>query len=188
MINAEKLYNGSTVMILQHCDGGDSFEQTVRFYKKDMVVPPLFLLHSMIEIAQALAFLHHDLLPGKDRGEYIKATSDQWTSVTHYDLKPENIFLDLSELRYEMPSLRLGDFGHAGTSTDPAGPRTDGCQSPEQLARQFRIGIATDLYPYGIMFFELSKGAGGRTWPTGQDPLVLKLRRRHTGFAIRDFL
>ncbi len=80
----------------------------------------------------------------------------------HCDLKPENIFIDDSPLR-----ARLVDFGlvrlveeEAGSEAtgDGVAPGSPDYMSPEQCRNASNIGIATDIYSLGVVFFEMLTG------------------------------
>ena len=51
---------GFALMCFEYCSGGDLWEQV--HGRKGRTVTPLFALHIVISIAEALAFLHHGLV------------------------------------------------------------------------------------------------------------------------------
>ena len=94
--------------------GGDLSALMFNYHARDYDLPESFIWHTVLHLAEALAFLHY----GCDRHS-DHAIVPNWTPVVHRDIKPANIFLRLPSfdaeniLGYPYPSIVLGDFGLA---------------------------------------------------------------------------
>lgn len=186
MIHAENMPDGCTVMCLWYCNGGDLWDQMMRFHDLLMAAPRLFILHCLISVGEALAFIHHGFVQGERHGEYRRACETSILLI-HRDIKPENIFLDFSSTDYGMPIIKLSDFGQADTTFDQGGGTT-GYRSPEMEHANALITIKSDIYSMAVTMFELCEGFDGQKWPCGLDPSLLKLNKRLAGLGITDFL
>jgi len=119
-------------------------------------------------------------------------------NVIHRDIKPANIFID------SQGNIKLGDFGLAVKRTETADPAafvapqllsqsSDGpltevvgttmYQAPEQAAEGVQYGSKADMYPLGIIFFEM-----WRPFNTGSERVDELTRLRKSGCVPDDFL
>lgn len=102
--------------------------------------------------------------------------------VIHRDIKPGNVLMD------DHGTVKLIDFGIAKMLEDADGPRAEHTAtgaapltlryaSPEQLGRQ-PVGIASDIYQFGLLAYRLLTGAwpwtdGDAEWPRARlDPAI----------------
>ncbi|KAA0718368.1 Interferon-induced, double-stranded RNA-activated protein kinase [Triplophysa tibetana] len=91
----------------------------------------------------------HEIVSGV---EYVHAQN-----LIHRDLKPDNILFGAEG------KVKIGDFGLAATLTNPSGAaiyRTKGrgtldYMSPEQESSQSDYGAKTDIFPLGLIWFEM---------------------------------
>jgi len=97
---------------------------------------PRFATRIVMKVAQALDYAH-----AKD--------------VTHNDLKPGNIMVQLHDLNH--PAVQLIDFGIAGDGTEDSLVGTPPYMSPEQ-ARRNSLGPRSDLFALGVILHEMLTG------------------------------
>lgn len=181
------------VYCIDYCAAGDLFEQMVRFDAHGVGTPPLFVVQCIIDIGEALAFIHHGLVVDEtstNSKQYRQVCSEP-PRITHHDIKPENIFLRLPLNRYGTPSAVLADFGQSTTKPHLLrGGGTRGYLSPEQLDpdKYEAVSTKTDLYATGVTLYDLSRCRRGPSWATGDDPKHLVLPVHLKGFGIDLFL
>ena len=108
--------------------GGDLFQLNARYVDLWEPVPESFIWHCFLQLAEALAYIHH----GWDRRHaYGPPPAPDWQPIIHGDIKPENVFLGPpTEDSHGYPSLVLGDFGLA-TVEERRSPGTWKWQPPE---------------------------------------------------------
>lgn len=196
---------GRFYIYMEFCAGGDLNGQ-ISFWNvhRNVPTPRLFLYHIVVQMFEILAYIHHGLRHDHD-GIYTQDKNHQ--AVVHGDLKPEQFFLSWSagKLVGGMPTLVLGDFGHAKLLNDPnprAGAGTIGWLAPEQQAlcdlwQSARIGWfdvgakstpASDIYSAGQVLYYVAVQQSireDRTWRTGANEELLNLSMEH---GLRDII
>lgn len=182
MFGYDALAFRSKNMYFEYCSGGDLIDQIDHLSRMRTYAPEAFVLQCFIDIAQALAYLHHGLR--------FDATAKTWkqdrkhVQVTHGDLKSDNIFLRWSP-DSSLPTAVLGDFGMARpTATFKGISGTVTYEAPEVVRvhklrqtdpKEFdrlldTTGImtpATDVYSFGIVMHMV---ATLKTHKAGADP------------------
>lgn len=105
----------TTQIYFDFYNGGDLSNVIDNHYFRYTEIPESFIWHAVLQLAEAVAFLHY----GYDRHS-PRSTHRNWTKIIHRDIKPANIFLRLPRCSihnpdsfYAYPSLVLGDFGLA---------------------------------------------------------------------------
>lgn len=93
---------------------GDLFKLMFRYHQEWQAVPESFIWHSLLQLSEGLAYIHH----GADR-RINGGPPPDWQPIIHGDIKPENIFLAPSQDHHGYPSLVLGDFGFATIDEAP---------------------------------------------------------------------
>ena len=181
--------DGRHLIYLEYCSGGDLLEQLMASQRTKFPTPPVFTLHVLVSLAQALAFLHY--------GTRWNAKTARWTrcrgrhdAIIHGDIKPDNIFLRWPvKPEHGMPDIVLGDFGMSQFAHSSWGiTGTPSYDSPEVLAvsslrntdreayerERVKPQIMTeksDVYQMGLLIHLL---ATGRHWRTGDDPTEIE--------------
>ncbi|KAK4983503.1 hypothetical protein LTR50_007176 [Elasticomyces elasticus] len=108
----------SLTLLMEYCDGGDLFDvMRKRRRKFGGRFPKTFLVHVFVQLAEALAYIHHGLKKDDRTGAYSRESDSEWQPVVHCDLKPENVFLRTVPGQI-YPDIVLGDFGLAALETD----------------------------------------------------------------------
>lgn len=98
----------STQIYFDYFNGGDLSDFIGNHVTYQQAVPESFIWHALLQLAEAVAFLHY----GYDRNSQ-RSTQRDWIKVIHRDIKPANIFLRTSVSLNAYPSLVLADFGLA---------------------------------------------------------------------------
>ncbi|MCJ1428600.1 Serine/threonine-protein kinase Nek2 [Sticta canariensis] len=105
----------TTQIYFDFYDGGDLSNFIDNYYFRSTEIPESFIWHAVLQLAEAVAFLHY----GYDRHSQ-RPTQRDWKKVIHRDIKPANILLRLPNYSvhnpdsfYAYPSLVLADFGLA---------------------------------------------------------------------------
>ncbi|GIZ47061.1 hypothetical protein CKM354_001016200 [Cercospora kikuchii] len=196
---------GRHYIVLEYCSGGDLFNQLSYWWlTRKTHVPTLFLLHTVVELFDAFAYIHHGLRH-VGGGKYTRDKGHR--PVIHNDTKGENIFLKNStDAIGGLPSLILADFGHArvvGETLYETGAGTPNYFSPEdqEIIQQAREAgklekdedicevyysvsrnrtTAADIYSLGHVLYIMAANSGFNRerisrWPIGKDPLKLKI-------------
>ncbi|HET7545114.1 MAG TPA: protein kinase [Polyangiaceae bacterium] len=150
-------HDGLPFFTMEYMSGGTLRERMADFHDR-----PRRAAELMLEIADAVEFLHHDPEnPGRP-------------AILHRDLKPGNILFDGAG------RLKISDFGLAKRIGDRAGASTTlhaGCPwyiAPEQAFRTNRsrpLTPAADVYSLGAILYELFTG---RVPFDGTEPEVLQ--------------
>jgi serine/threonine protein kinase len=101
-------------MLFEHCNGGDLFQQS-----KHRRATPIFALHVVISVAEALAFIHHGLV---HREGYIYERAAFrgicYEPLVYQDVKVDNVFLRFPGSQGGgLPDVVLADFGHANPAS-----------------------------------------------------------------------
>ncbi|PPJ51320.1 hypothetical protein CBER1_08608 [Cercospora berteroae] len=196
---------GRHYIVLEYCSGGDLFCQFEHWWlTRKTHIPTLFLLHTIVELFEAFAYIHHGLrhIGG---GKYTR--DPKFRPVVHNDVKGENIFLkNAIDSIGGLPSLILADFGHArvvGETLYETGAGTLNYFAPEdqQLIQQAQEAgklehdedinevyyaisrnrtTAADIYSLGHVLYIMAANSGFNRekisrWPIGKDPLKLKI-------------
>lgn len=146
--------------------GGDLFGVMAHYVQEWQAVPESFIWHCFIQLAEALAFIHH----GYDRRQTGgPPPSSEWQSIIHGDIKPENIFLGPPTAdSHGYPSLVLGDFGLATIEEYPIAG-TWKWQPPELPVTSKKA----DVWALGAVIHALAHDGRAplRPRPEGMDPL-----------------
>ncbi len=139
---------GVTFLTMEYVDGEDLASLLRRIGR----VPPDKAVEIARQICAGLAAAH-------DRG------------VIHRDLKPANLMLDGAG------KIRITDFGLAGIAASIQGAEvragTPAYMAPEQLAGK-EVTVASDLYSFGLVFYEILTGK--RAFDASTLPELLRLR------------
>ena len=85
-------------------------------------IPKIFALHVLVSLGEALAWLHHGLVPSGHR-RYERASDHG--PILHRDIKPDNVLPRFDGATPGLPTLVLADFGLSCLASN-AKPRT-GC-------------------------------------------------------------
>jgi serine/threonine protein kinase len=143
-----------------------------------------FVVHLLVQLGEAFAFLHHGLRR-VSKGEW--EVCPDWSDATrggrgiiHGDTKPQNIMLNFSQANEYgiLPDCRLGDFGHARLASSPlryGGTPLYFCpeaKAADQGRRGPAMSRASDIYTFGLTLYRMITGANYRT---GQNPRYLSL-------------
>ncbi|MCJ1363918.1 hypothetical protein MMC16_003027 [Acarospora aff. strigata] len=110
-----------TELYLEFCDAGDLQDLIDTYLTRRTLIPEPFLWHVLVQLSEALAFLH-DGWSIEDNRPYTRSTPP-WNRIIHRDIKPANIFLKFRTHHHcqnAYPDIKLGDFGLAAVTTDPA--------------------------------------------------------------------
>jgi len=115
-------FPSQTELYLEYCDAGDLHDLIDRYAAHRTPVPESFLWHVFIQLAEALAFIH-DGWSIEDTPSAATRSRPAWNRVIHRDIKPANVFLIFRthhRFQSSYPDIKLGDFGLAAVTTDPA--------------------------------------------------------------------
>jgi len=82
-------------MYYQWAQGGDLLDQISHISKSKAYAPEALVLHVILELAQALAYLHEGLRWDESTGGYVRMA--HFLKIVHGDIKPDNVFLDWTE-------------------------------------------------------------------------------------------
>ena len=107
--------SGEWALVLGYCNGGDLNGLGELYNDKEKCrVPEAFLWHVLVQVSQALAFIHHECTIASHKF----SANRKKTRIVHRDVKPDNILLNwalgqsrLSHTKY--PEIKLTDFGIA---------------------------------------------------------------------------
>ncbi|CAK1366591.1 unnamed protein product [Cercospora beticola] len=196
---------GRHYIVLEYCSGGDLFNQLSHWWlTRETHVPVLFLLHTIVELFDACAYIHHGLRH-VGGGKYTQ--DPKFRPVIHNDIKGEKIFLKNStDSIGGLPSLVLADFGHArvvGETLYETGAGTPNYFAPEdqKLTQQAQDAgkleadeditevyytisrnrtTAADIYSLGHVLYIMAANSGFNRetisrWAIGKDPLKMKI-------------
>ncbi|KAK3070443.1 hypothetical protein LTR53_010460 [Teratosphaeriaceae sp. CCFEE 6253] len=150
-------------MLLEFCSGGDLYDFCKHWKGLKLArgshVPPMFLLHYLSSMINALVYLH-------------KGSSTR-QPIIHRDIKSPNIFLRWSgNAPYGLPDIVLSDFGFACFKSESSGwAGTPGYLPPpiENLRAMskhdpsaynaalstYKMTAACDVYTFGATLYEL---------------------------------
>lgn len=128
--------NGNHFMIMEYLEG----RSLGKCIEDDGLLPIDKCVDISIKMCRALNYIHTQ-------------------SIVHRDIKPDNIIL----VNDDMP--KLTDFGIAQTETDELRLTQDGAIlgsvmyiSPEQLKNSKTVDNRTDIYSYGVSFYQMLTG------------------------------
>ena len=160
--------------------GGDLFGVIAGYFEECLAIPESFIWHCFLQLAEALAFIHH----GYDRRQLGgPPPASEWQPIIHGDIKPENIFLGPpTNDSHGYPSLVLGDFGLATIDECPV-PGTWKWQPPElpmtsKKADVWALGavihaLALDGHPPLLPRPEWMHPCDFYRWPVARSPMSL---------------
>jgi serine/threonine protein kinase len=183
MYTTEMSPNGFALMLFEYCTGGDLFTQL-----QSRRATPLFALHILISIAEALAFLHHLMV--YERGNYRRISHSE--PLVHSDIKDDNVFLRFPGTTTDggLPDVVLADFGLSNleSHTKPGW----GCvpfMSPEcRTGSASRLTHKTDIYSFGVMMESVLNHSGNGFWPLWKNPRDLIIDRSYQDLGFTDVL
>lgn len=128
--------NGNHFMVMEYLEG----KSLGKALEDDGLLPIDKCVDISIKMCNALSYIHNQ-------------------SIVHRDIKPDNIIL----VNDETP--KLTDFGIAQTETDELRLTQDGAIlgsvmyiSPEQLRNSKTVDNRTDIYSYGVSFYQMLTG------------------------------
>ncbi|KAF7189917.1 Meiosis-specific serine/threonine-protein kinase mek1 [Pseudocercospora fuligena] len=185
------------LIYMEYCSGGSLFDQYNKWIMhRRQHMPEVFLLHVIIQMAEALAYLHFGLRY-IGRGQY---TQDAYHApMIHGDIKDENILLRWSENPTGgMPDLVLADFGTAKLLHDRearVNAGTPGFNAPEDMAiigdcqpsfENIDIflqavnnrSVAADMYSFGLVAYMFAEKAK-KPIQIGTDPSTVEISREY---------
>jgi serine/threonine protein kinase len=172
---------------LEPCNGSDllSFLERIENFSLTARGRTVFVVHLLIQLGEALAFLHHGLRR-VSKGNW--ETDPGWSAATHAiiwaDLKPENILLHFCPANEYglLPEIRLSDSGHATLATSPwlmAGSPLYFCPEVQAVDRgQSAPAMSTesDIYTMGLTLYLMITGKHRRP---GANPEFMKLPKEY---------
>jgi serine/threonine protein kinase len=178
---------GYAQMLFEHCSGGDLFQQS-----NHRRVTPLFALHVVISVAEALAFLHYGLVHREGyRYERVSHGGNQKEAIVHQDIKADNVFLRFPGSQGGgLPDVVLADFGLANpdSKTVPG----IGCvpfMSPEcRFMKVERLTHKTDIYSFGVMCIGLFDHQATHPWNVYKLPRFVRLDCMYDGLHLTPLL
>ncbi|KXT10759.1 hypothetical protein AC579_2321 [Pseudocercospora musae] len=185
------------LIYMEYCSGGSLFDQYNKWIMhRRQHMPEVFLLHCIIQIAEALAYLHFGLRY-IGRGQYTQDANH--APMIHGDIKDENILLRWPEnATGGMPDLVLADFGTAKLLHDREARVNAGTPSfnaPEDMAiiggykpsfENIAIflqavnsrSVAADMYSFGLVAYMFAEKAK-KPIQIGTDPITLGISREY---------
>ncbi len=125
-------------------------------------IPTESVIRLLFNIASVLSFVHNH-------------------QITHYDLKPNNIFIDIENLTKEdsldLPLIKIGDFGIAGNrvSRDPGDRFISLDYSAPELFQASKVDARADLFSFAMIGYILLRGASPYTDQSYEPFLTQKL-------------
>jgi serine/threonine protein kinase len=133
-----------------------------------------FVVHLLVQLGEALAFLHHGL---RRETKGVWEVDVAWSDATRGkgiilgDLKPSNILLSFRQANEYgiLPCIRVADFGHARLSSSPlhiAGTPLYFCPEVRTADRGGRgppMSRASDIYTLGLTLYRMITDAHYRT-------------------------
>lgn len=154
----------------------------------------VFVIHLAIQLAEALAFLHHGLRRNT-KGQW--ETESGWKRDSHAlifgDLKPDNCVIHFSPANDYgiLPCLRLCDTGHMTLASSPlrvAGSPLYFC--PEVAAadaglKGHPMSTASDVWTFGATIYFMITG---RHWKSSADPRFMRLPADYDELGFTRFL
>lgn len=179
---------------LELCNGGDLYSYMERADHLSLKEGRMtFAVHVLVQLGEALAFLHHGLRrEHKGKWDIDAGWSSDTHSIIWCDIKPPNILLNFSPANEcGMPDVRLSDGGHATLASSPwlvAGSPLYFCPEVSAAERGEKgppMSTKSDIYTMGLTLYYLITGKHFRT---GADPKHIKLPAQHRGFGFTPFL
>ncbi|KAK6525377.1 G2-specific serine/threonine protein kinase [Orbilia ellipsospora] len=141
----------------EFCDLGDVEALFKKYEGLRKYMPEGFLQQLTLDASKALLYLER----GSD--DLSKPRPQNWTSIMHNDIKPNNIFMRSRPRgsRNIYPIFVMGDFGLASKATEAAEPSCPHFMSPRRIddARSRRSTPSTqpdDIFSVFISLFQLS--------------------------------
>jgi NIMA (never in mitosis gene a)-related kinase len=190
LICCEVNLDGFAHMLFEYCEGGDLAKQSN--YRR---ATPLFALHVVISVAEALAFLHYGLVHRDGhRYERVDSRIDRVgcnEAIVHQDIKGDNVFLRFPGSQGGgLPDVVLADFGLARSASETV-PGT-GCvpyMSPEsRFGSVERLSHKTDIYSFGVMCIGLLDHSATGLWNVYGSPRLVKLSGMYDGLHLGPLL
>lgn len=158
----------AAALYMEYCDLGSLADVIDRYRARPdrPYMPEAFIWHAFHCMLKALAYLHHGIVDVKEFAQV-----DNWLTVLHRDLKPQNVFVRMAESGARYPKVVLGDFGIAMREDDPEwGMADDLCGSmawqPPEVPHHDREGRG-DVWSVGAMIQSMCRLDDG---PVGRPP------------------
>lgn len=134
------------VLVMDFCDMGslaDILATNVLRENPGKVNMPA-VLHSLLEVASAMHYLHS-------------------IGIVHYDLKPENVLLKSSTIDSRGFTCKVADFGLSNIVSDNSyfckhAEGTITHLAPEAMQSTGKLTKSVDVYAFGVMMWELYSG------------------------------
>lgn len=100
-------------VVMKFASRGDLYDIMDKCRHHGKQLPAQFILHFVSSMIDALAFIHHGHVSYDSRTG--RPVIVKQPVILHCDIKPDNIFLNMSETSaYGLPDVLLADFGLAG--------------------------------------------------------------------------
>lgn len=134
------------VLVMDFCDMGSLADvlatNLLRETPGKVSLPAV--LHSLLEVASAIHYLHS-------------------IGIVHYDLKPENVLLKSSTIDSRGFTCKVADFGLSNIVSDNSyfckhAEGTITHLAPEAMQSTGKLTKAVDVYAFGVMMWELYSG------------------------------
>jgi len=87
MVFADRLADYRYPMCTEYYAGGDLHDQLERFREHGMITPVVFMLQCLINVGEALAFVHHAMVPSSIPGCFVQVKGVPG-NLCHLDVKP----------------------------------------------------------------------------------------------------
>ncbi|KAK5134910.1 hypothetical protein LTR08_006000 [Meristemomyces frigidus] len=164
--------HGFCEIVLEYCSGGDLADYCGNLFDRQLYTAPLFVLHFIASMSDALAFIH--LGCGPSGVGSLEAPPSNHQPFIHCDIKPNNVFLRWTESsEHGMPTIVLGDWGFSTLERKSTGVcGTPGILPPEairvwdycdtnpeahRIAQRSQIlTCASDVYTFGATLYTLA--------------------------------
>ena len=162
---------GICQITLEYCSGGDLAVYCNKLLEMQVYTSPLFVLHFIASMSDALAFIHLGCGPSGIDG--IATPPDHHQPFLHLDIKPGNVFLRWTGSdEYGMPTIVLGDWGFStlerksrgmcgtpGLIVPEAGRVWDLCDTDSEAywtaCSSQVMTRASDIYTFGATLYTL---------------------------------
>jgi hypothetical protein len=147
---------GKALMCMEYCSGGDLHTMQEYYRDREVPVPVEVIFQAIINISDALAWIHGGWIRDEVTGEYRKTLDIlQQRHIVHRDLNSANVLIKPGE-NGNLPTFVLGDFGQAFLDTEAAcrvGGGTVGFQAPELRNKRRPLPITDKAGMYSHSLF-----------------------------------
>jgi serine/threonine protein kinase len=174
---------GCASMLFEYCVGGDLVSQV-----EVRPATPMFALHIMVSIGDALAFLHRGLFYNRYSDSYEEVLNAE--PLVHGDIKDDNVFLRFpGRTGGNLPDVVMVDFGLGALESETRpGVACVEFISPECIEESVMyLTGKTDMYSFGVMMEGiLNRASNG--WELRASPRVLTIDVSYVGLGFTNFL